>query len=295
MFNNYFKKLFFIAILVFNIKFSLTMNFIKKLNSKLAIKTLKYTQRNYGQKSINFNYLNSKSQLPNISERTIDIELIENVKNKNLNKTQKSLESDADPNATADLLYNSALHYACNINSIEIAKVLLKYKANPNLVNKENGTPLVYACKAGSQSNININLELINFLLNSGANPNIETLEEREVKESPLINAYYSKDKEAIELLLKNGACPLEITENIILNQMYEPNHSIDAKNKEIYKLFLEYSNMFPWKQNKKILALINKIKPKQISFTVKNELYKKPWTEIKEIKDLMPKLNLET
>lgn len=63
----------------------------------------------------------------------------------------------------------SALHYACSIGNLEMVKLLLENKANPNIISKY-GTPAFWAAEKG-------NMEVINMLLDYNYNPQISDIE----------------------------------------------------------------------------------------------------------------------
>ena len=60
----------------------------------------------------------------------------------------------------------TALHTACEYNKLEVAKLLLSRKADPNIISMISSPPLVHAAKHG-------NVELVQALLDGGANPKI--------------------------------------------------------------------------------------------------------------------------
>ncbi len=56
------------------------------------------------------------------------------------------------------------LHYACKLNYLETARVLLEYGANPNAISAIDDTPLHCCITDGSD-------EMIDLLITSGADP----------------------------------------------------------------------------------------------------------------------------
>ena len=84
--------------------------------------------------------------------------------------TQLLLDHGANPD-TCTKLGECALHRAADNNHLAIAKLLLLYKANPNIQQNGNSysdgeTPLHHAVYKGS-------LEMLELLLENGADPNI--------------------------------------------------------------------------------------------------------------------------
>jgi ankyrin repeat protein len=60
------------------------------------------------------------------------------------------------------------LHYACKLNYLPVAKLLLEAGANPNAICKIDDTPIHCAVNNG-------NAELVDILIKHGANPNYTT------------------------------------------------------------------------------------------------------------------------
>lgn len=106
------------------------------------------------------------------------------------------LRMNADPNTT-DGKGRSALHYACITGYGPMTRLLLHYKAKPNLWDHQyTVTPLHYAALAGSA-------DCINLLMRNGAQPNagIE-------KRSALHYAVQKNAIRCVHLLLNNGSNP---------------------------------------------------------------------------------------
>lgn len=82
------------------------------------------------------------------------------------------LKNNADPNVqNIDLVWNWALlHYACQNGVPEIVITLLSHKANPNIKNKREQTPLFVACEHNF-------LNIAQILLEHKANPNIHEVD----------------------------------------------------------------------------------------------------------------------
>ncbi len=60
------------------------------------------------------------------------------------------------------------LHYACKLNYLDVAKLLITGAANPNSKGKIDDTPLHCAVQNG-------NTELVDLLIRNGADPNYTT------------------------------------------------------------------------------------------------------------------------
>jgi len=103
----------------------------------------------------------------------------------------------------------TALHIACRnsagFSSEEMVTFLLEKGANPNVKDDTSCTPLHYASE---YSNSESSLETIKILIRNGANPNAKD----KSKCTPLhVASFYSEDTSSlatVEALLKNGADP---------------------------------------------------------------------------------------
>jgi ankyrin repeat protein len=73
-----------------------------------------------------------------------------------------------DPNQRDGNTGTTPLHFACKLNYFEMAKILLKFGANPNSVCIIDDTPIHCAVRNG-------NAELVDFLIQNGADPNYST------------------------------------------------------------------------------------------------------------------------
>lgn len=73
-----------------------------------------------------------------------------------------------DANQADGEIGTTPLHYACKLNYLDVAKILLANGANPNAVCKIDDTPIHCAVQNG-------NAELVDILIQHGANPNYTT------------------------------------------------------------------------------------------------------------------------
>lgn len=89
----------------------------------------------------------------------------------------------------------TALHYAAATGNEEIAGILLRARASPNVQEKEGFTPLMYAAGLGY-------LGIVNALISAGADVNAKRID----AETALMLAAWSGQVEIIEALLEAGA-----------------------------------------------------------------------------------------
>ena len=87
------------------------------------------------------------------------------------------------------------LHIAARENLIDIAKLLIAYAANPNLVDSGLCTPLHWSAAKG-------NINFSKLLLENNANPNLQDL----AQSTPLHEATRNQDLQTTRLLLQHNA-----------------------------------------------------------------------------------------
>ncbi|XP_038049998.1 ankyrin repeat domain-containing protein 39-like isoform X2 [Patiria miniata] len=81
-------------------------------------------------------------------------------------KVRKFLDNGGDPNATDSSGY-TALHYASRNGQLEIVRILLQHRANPNCATRSGGvTPLHRAAYSG-------HLDVVKLLLDRKASPSL--------------------------------------------------------------------------------------------------------------------------
>ncbi|MEE0930884.1 MAG: ankyrin repeat domain-containing protein [Acutalibacteraceae bacterium] len=131
--------------------------------------------------------------------------------------------------------YTTPLLYACENGNYEIAELLIEYGADSNIIGKRGVTPMIEAMDSSSY-------DIMKLLLENGADI------EYKFRGNPyLIRAVYSKDVQAVELLLEYGAnpnatnsdgfTPLNYIKNIYLNNDMTPSF----EHQEIIDLLIEY------------------------------------------------------
>ncbi len=116
--------------------------------------------------------------------------------NKLYSIVQLLINSGADPNIQ-NKNNKTPLMYAAKCSLLNIVKLLLNSGADPNKQYSDGSTSLLYAVESG-------NMEIVELLLKSGANPNIQN----NTGCSPLMKALMLKHSKIAELLLKSGVEP---------------------------------------------------------------------------------------
>jgi len=111
--------------------------------------------------------------------------------NKNLELVKALLIAGADPNARKNAYQETALFTATMVEMPEMVELFLRYKADPNIGDQSNFTPLHSAAvrKTGDA--------VVKLLLAAGANPNVYST----MGKSPLAYAQEGSDKAMIETL----------------------------------------------------------------------------------------------
>ena len=106
------------------------------------------------------------------------------------------LEAGTDPDS-ADVGFDTSLHYASRNGHMEIVKLLLEANADPNLHSDHGQTPLQTASEYGY-------MEIVKLLLEANASPDVERCYGR----TPLTAASKNRHIEIIKLLLEANANP---------------------------------------------------------------------------------------
>ena len=108
------------------------------------------------------------------------------------------LEAGADPNVVCAEYFNfTALHFACVLNNEDIVRLLLKAKANTNVLSSNGVTPLSIAVSKG-------NVKIVEVLLAVGADVELENDVIRGWR--PIFFAAINGHLSILKLLLKHGA-----------------------------------------------------------------------------------------
>lgn len=122
--------------------------------------------------------------------------VIERMETLSLDSIELLLKNGADPNDSTNGPVDQRMHvpltYAINRDEIEVVKLLIRYKANVNVVTKYGSTPLLYAVANGKY-------EIVEILLANGADVSISN----NIGRCPLMLA---KEVAMVELLLAHGA-----------------------------------------------------------------------------------------
>ena len=98
-----------------------------------------------------------------------------------------------------ELEFERGIWQAAVDNDFERVKSLIETGTSVDIKDKSGYTALHYSSRAG-------NCKIVNYLLDNGADPNVQT---KSGKESPLHRAAYQGHDEIVSLLLKRGANPL--------------------------------------------------------------------------------------
>lgn len=109
---------------------------------------------------------------------------------------------------------STILHLAVGSNSLECARILLKYGANPNLMNSLGWSPLSSMIESESHWNHKSRIELMQLLIENGADLELKNKEgltvlQRLIQRFTFQNANFKSDSKALDffnLLIMNGA-----------------------------------------------------------------------------------------
>ena len=151
----------------------------------------------------------------------------------------------------------SALMYACenhiiSSSDIEVVKFLIDNGANVNLKSNDSETALMNAYIRG-------NKELVELLINSGADANLISNLKDNYGRAKLMEASEIRNKEAVELLIKSGVGVNEVDDNGKSALMYAcENHIISSSDIEVVKFLIDNGANVNLKSNDSETALMN-------------------------------------
>uniref|UniRef100_A0ABD2XM54 Uncharacterized protein n=1 Tax=Trichogramma kaykai TaxID=54128 RepID=A0ABD2XM54_9HYME len=117
---------------------------------------------------------------------------------------KKFLELGQDPNCLLQKLVEPPLHKALYYNHKNVAEVLLKNGANPNLADEDGSTPLHYICSRECDDHL---AELF-FQMCDDSNHSLQVDARDKLDRTPLHLAVCNKNKKAAKFLLQRGANP---------------------------------------------------------------------------------------
>jgi ankyrin repeat protein len=167
-------------------------------------------------------------------------ELIDAVKNNNIELVTTMLNNGVNPNKERDKNHNSALHRAVENNNLAIVQLLIEHKANVHAKNNIGYTPLHKAADNG-----NFNTEIAQLLINAGANVNAKT----EAYHTPLDLAV-----QWIHIVQNNPILQKAMAEFLILHGAYVSKDTIAIihedkrlNNKELYDLLVQTREKQTW------------------------------------------------
>ena len=119
-------------------------------------------------------------------------------------------EKSANPNVRCGMKsrYTTPLIMACKMKDIQMVELLVKNKANVNMVDHLGRTPIWVAIQGSGN-----NLEMVDFLLQNGANPNVHVKDTNYtgITNTPLLIACHRQQLAMVKLLMKNVSQPADI------------------------------------------------------------------------------------
>lgn len=121
------------------------------------------------------------------------------IQSRNVEQVKENIKSKSNVN----FQYNgrNALHTACNVGSLEIAKLLIDAGAEVNSISEEGVGRTALQMVAGRFDPANVP-ELVELLLQSGADPELA----RNIDQLPVFEAIEQGHVEALKSLLAHGA-----------------------------------------------------------------------------------------
>ena len=178
-------------------------------------------------------------------------------------KLRVYLEKGFSPDMILEKNRCTLLEYACSKENVEMAELLLKYKADIELHNGRPFTPLVMAFDKGKPLKDN---KIFTLLLEHGANPNTKGHRDGYLLDD-VIGAYLMSIDNRIdyikELLNKTNAT---ITYHKSYREIFDPKY------KEIYPILLERIKEFNDDVPVLVLALANDVPDETIELLIKKK-----------------------
>jgi ankyrin repeat protein len=101
-----------------------------------------------------------------------------------------------DLNIRSSTIGQNPLSSASSLNRVEMVKLFLNHRADPNISDSENNTPLMTACYHG-------NFEIASMLVEAGADLNVA---ETRYGFTPLASAVQRRHVDIVRMLLDTGA-----------------------------------------------------------------------------------------
>ena len=162
-----------------------------KLNEQSKEVDLKNAFKNL---EIKENIMKGKQILSETQQKELNQELINSVRERNLNKVEDLIDKGADINAM-DNNGNTGLILVSWLGYKEIVELLINKGANINIKNNDGWTALILA-------SWNNHKEIVELLIKNGADVNAKDV----CNDTALMFASKEGHKEIVELLIKNGA-----------------------------------------------------------------------------------------
>ena len=157
-------------------------------------------------------------------QEKIDL-LFDAISNNNINEVKRFIRKNANLNSQIANTKVTPLHLAVQKGNLDIVKILLEAKADPNLASIDGATPLHLAALSG-------NLGVVEALLKADAKPNLAMNDGY----TPLHLALQKGNLGVVKVLLKAKANP-----NLVMNDNITPLHlAIQIGNLDIVKALLE-------------------------------------------------------
>ncbi|MBN1595785.1 ankyrin repeat domain-containing protein [candidate division FCPU426 bacterium] len=219
----------------------------------------------------------------------VQLELMEKVKKKDLQGVTQLLQAGADVQAANSPAGDTPLHIACEVQSPEIAAVLLENGADVNAKTSGGVSPLMLAagssleittllCEKGADLHLRaadgtgaftcsiqgviqgaVGLSVPEYLLRRGANADEAAAGGPAQGITPLMTAVLNKQTDLVELLLQHGANPLAKAKNGVTALDLAKRKKMDDMVKRLEKALAEKPPGTKGKKSKPARATGNK------------------------------------